>query len=169
MSAENEREGEADGRTENKIAQVLLDSKYGDSPYVLARAILQAINFAAHQQAMQALQARVKELEGKLRLSQPPYSPVSQVKVDELVRVSWDLRNKLDAAEQRADRLQAELTQTITNRDQIATQLNEYVAENERLQAEMETLMGNYLREGRQRDRLQAELMELMSRYKEEL
>ena len=63
MSAENEREGEADGRTENKIAQVLLDSKYGDSPYVLARAILQAINFAAHQSAYDELAKRCNQLE----------------------------------------------------------------------------------------------------------
>jgi len=48
--------------------------------------------------------------------------------------------NERDSEIARADRLQAELTQTITNRDQIATQLNEYVAENERLQAEVERL-----------------------------
>ena len=69
--------------------------------------------------------------------SNAPKAPYSHSKVRELIRVAWKLKSQ-----------NAKLIQ----------QLADQQAEIERLQAEIETLRGNYLREGRQRDRLQVEV-----------
>ena len=110
-------------------------------------AIEAAIDFAAHQQAMQGLQAEVERLQLEKQEAEE-----SEMRISKKLQLShmncacdYDYDGDLCMAHFPA-------------KEALDKKLADQRAEMERLQAEIETLRGNYLREGRQRDRLQVEV-----------